>query len=66
MTNKAKSRGDESSVAHSRCFFDIEFNKNTVGRIVMELYNDLCPKTANNFRSLCTGKNINLSKVFKR
>lgn len=55
MTNKIKGKRDGSRVAHSRCFFDIEFNKNTVGRIVMELYNDICPETVNNFRALCTG-----------
>ena len=27
-----------------------------VGRIVFELFNDVCPKTCENFRCLCTGK----------
>lgn len=40
----------------SRCFLDIEIADMTIGRIVIELYNDVCPKTCENFRSLCTGE----------
>jgi cyclophilin family peptidyl-prolyl cis-trans isomerase len=40
----------------TKCFFDIEINSHPVGRIIFELYNELCPRTCENFRSLCTGE----------
>jgi peptidylprolyl isomerase len=37
-------------------FFDILIDKHRAGRITMELYKDRVPKTAENFRALCTGE----------
>ncbi|KAL3041847.1 hypothetical protein OYC64_019929 [Pagothenia borchgrevinki] len=39
-----------------KVFFDITFDGAPSGRIVMELRNDVVPKTAENFRALCTGE----------
>lgn len=39
-----------------RCFFDIEVGELNVGRVIFELYADLCPITVENFRALCTGE----------
>merc|ERR1711931_326438 len=43
-------------MALPRCFFDITIGGENVGRIVMELRTDVVPKTAENFRALCTGE----------
>lgn len=39
-----------------KVFFDMTIGSKAAGRIVMELYSDACPKTAENFRALCTGE----------
>ncbi|XP_031284633.1 peptidyl-prolyl cis-trans isomerase CYP40-like isoform X1 [Pistacia vera] len=39
-----------------RCFLDISIGGELEGRIIVELYNDVVPKTAENFRALCTGE----------
>ncbi|MFE4358278.1 peptidylprolyl isomerase [Kitasatospora sp. NPDC056800] len=41
----------------SNVFFDIEINGEAAGRIVFKLYDDVVPKTAQNFRELATGQN---------
>ncbi|KAM5430902.1 Peptidyl-prolyl cis-trans isomerase D [Microsporum canis] len=46
----------ETSGVRPRVFFDIEIGGRPEGRVVFELYNDVVPKTAENFRALCTGE----------
>ena len=38
------------------CFFDITVDGAPLGRIEFELYSDIVPITAENFRCLCTGE----------
>jgi len=38
-------------------FFDLAQGDNKLGRIVMQLYVDITPKTATNFKAICTGAN---------
>jgi peptidylprolyl isomerase len=43
--------------ANPRVYFDITIGDAPAGRIVFELFADVTPKTAENFRALCTGEN---------
>merc|ERR1712098_855789 len=42
--------------ARPRVFFDITADGVDLGRVEFELYNDVVPKTAENFKALCTGE----------
>ncbi|XP_058492987.1 peptidyl-prolyl cis-trans isomerase A [Solea solea] len=42
--------------SNPRVFFDVTANGASIGRVVMELRADVVPKTAENFRALCTGE----------
>ena len=39
-----------------KCYLDITADGKKLGRIVVELRSDVVPKTAENFRALCTGE----------
>jgi peptidylprolyl isomerase len=64
LFNKAGSNlyGDQPNnvVVHSgdnpKVFFDMTIGGEAKGKIVMELFSDSVPKTAENFRCLCTGE----------
>ncbi|KAL0484046.1 peptidyl-prolyl cis-trans isomerase [Acrasis kona] len=56
--DKAKEEEAPQTSTRTKCFMDIGLgsNKTNVGRITFELYNEVVPKTAENFRCLCTGE----------
>lgn len=39
-----------------KVFFEISIDDKSIGKIEFELFKDACPKTAENFRALCTGE----------
>ena len=43
-------------MARSQVYFEITIGDQRAGEIVFELYDDIVPKTAENFRCLCTGE----------
>ncbi|KAH9381427.1 hypothetical protein HPB48_008993 [Haemaphysalis longicornis] len=43
-------------MGNPKVFFEVEASGESLGRIVMELRADVVPKTAENFRALCTGE----------
>jgi len=42
--------------ANPRVFFDVSIDGKHSGRLIMELFANVTPKTAENFRALCTGE----------
>mmetsp|Transcript_11143 Transcript_11143/g.15499 ORF Transcript_11143/g.15499 Transcript_11143/m.15499 type:complete len:448 (-) Transcript_11143:103-1446(-) len=45
-----------TSSTNPKVYFDIRIGSKDAGRLVFELFKDSCPKTAENFRCLCTGE----------
>ena len=56
MGNTCKRSGSEEKEPLPKCYFDIYAEEEELGRIVIELRVDVVPKTAENFRCLCTGE----------
>ncbi|KAJ6809885.1 peptidyl-prolyl cis-trans isomerase-like [Iris pallida] len=46
----------QTLMANPKVFFDMTIGGAPAGRIVMELFADTVPRTAENFRALCTGE----------
>lgn len=55
-SNQQSSAPAASSPSKSQCYFDVTVNDGPPARIVFNLYYDVVPKTAENFRALCTGE----------
>eukprot|EP01132_Coremiostelium_polycephalum_P007707 gene7707-9481_t len=47
---------EQTKTENSIVFFDISIGGQHIGRIKIELFDDVVPKTAENFRQFCTGE----------
>merc|ERR1711976_800686 len=48
----------EEAAVRPRCLFDLECDGKKFGRLIFSLYTDICPKTCENFKMLCTGEKM--------
>jgi cyclophilin family peptidyl-prolyl cis-trans isomerase len=55
MSNYKKNIGLKMK-KNPQVYFDISIEKRVIGRIIMELFADVVPRTAENFRVFCTGE----------
>ena len=56
------------SKRYPHVYIDVAIGARPVGRMVFELFSDLTPRTAENFRGICTGEygNVGLSSQTKK
>ena len=59
MFKKIQFTTDDTSTYEitNKIYLDININDNNIGKIIIGLYGNIVPKTVENFRQLCTGKN---------
>jgi len=43
------------STKHTFCYFDISKGSDPIGQVIFELFDEICPKTCENFKRLCEG-----------
>ena len=48
--------GQTQAKVTNKVFFDVKIGEEPAGRIILGLFGDVVPKTAENFRALCTGE----------
>lgn len=46
----------EPNPSNPRVYLDLQIGENAIQRVIIELFKDVVPKTAENFRALCTGE----------
>ncbi|OHT11088.1 peptidylprolyl isomerase [Tritrichomonas foetus] len=56
QTNEQERIKPEPGWGGPRVFFDFAIADRPIGRVVIELYPNICPKTCENFRQFCTGE----------
>ncbi|GAA0158599.1 hypothetical protein Leryth_000349 [Lithospermum erythrorhizon] len=55
LSRSQANESDLKKITH-KVYFDVEINGKELGRIVIGLFGETVPKTAENFRALCTGE----------
>ncbi|XP_078398696.1 putative inactive peptidyl-prolyl cis-trans isomerase-like 6 isoform X2 [Cetorhinus maximus] len=43
-------------IQHTFVYMDISIDQKPIGKLLFELFTDVCPKTCKNFKALCTGE----------